>query len=46
MNGRNNQIKLEENNEEGSYLCEECKQKLSHTENYLNNYSYFIIFKI
>ena len=28
------------NNKEkkGSFLCEECKQKLAHTENYLYNY--------
>ena len=38
MNGNDNQNKLEDNNKEGSYLCEECKQKLTHTENYLYNY--------
>jgi len=38
MNISNNQNKLEENIQEGSFLCEECKQKLTHTENYLYNY--------
>ena len=33
-----NQNILEDNSKERSYLCEECKQKLTHTENYLYNY--------
>ena len=39
---KNKNIKIDNNynhnNKEGSFLCEECKQKLTHTENYLYNY--------
>ena len=43
VNNRNNtENDLDSNNntkkKEGTYLCEECKQKLTHTENYLYNY--------
>ena len=38
INDNDNQNKLEDNSKERSYLCEECKQKLTHTENYLYNY--------
>ena len=34
----NNDNNNNDKSKKGTYLCEECKQKLTHTENYLYNY--------